>query len=289
MPFSSQEKDTIHLSLVVCNSISLIGSLSIMLLFLNYKILRSLAFKLVFYMSLADTIRAIGFILPTHPESYCLAQAFLTSFGSLSGLIWTSIIAISLYCVVIHEANDMKKYHILMIFIGYIAPLVIVSLPAITSSYGQDQGWCWIINDKYMYLWRIGGFYIFMIAVLIINIISYYKIISEIKSEINLLEQSPHELSDKEKLFNRFKFYPLVIIICYLPLLSKRLYEIITNDSIFWLTMVSVITTSAIGLLNAICYGLTDNVKEIVIDSFKRHNESRPGSINNPDYFNMSI
>ncbi|OMJ85000.1 hypothetical protein SteCoe_13775 [Stentor coeruleus] len=288
MPISSQEIDTIHLTLLICNSISLLGSLSIILLFLSYKILRSYAFKLVFYMSLADTIRAIGFMLPSNPENFCLAQAFLTSFGSLSGLIWTSIIAICLYCVVIHETSNIQKYHILMIFIGYIIPLFIISLPATTNSYGQDKGWCWIVNDKYVYLWRIGGFYIFMLLVLIINIISYYKIISVIKSEINLLEQSPHELSSKQKLFNRFKWYPLVIVICYLPLLSKRLFEIITNDTIYWLTMLSAITTSTIGLLNAICYGLTDNVKETIIDSFKRHNKSRHGSINNI-FVNMSI
>lgn len=282
MGFSSEEQSIIQLSLIICNSISFVGSLGIILLFSTFKALRSFAFRLVFYMSIADSIRAIGFILPIHPHSYCIAQAFLTGFGSISGLIWTSIIAFCLYCVVIREINNIQKYHMFMILIGYILPIFLVALPQMTDSYGEDKGWCWIKQDYYGFLWRIGGFYAILIIVLIINIVSYYKIIREIRYEIELLADSDHEISDKQKLFSRFRMYPLVIVFCYLPLLTKRIYEIFTDDSIYWLTIFAAITTSIIGILNAIVYGLTDSVKEIILDTINKFPFSRrPSSYEN--------
>ncbi|OMJ87985.1 hypothetical protein SteCoe_10138 [Stentor coeruleus] len=229
-------------------------------------------------MSISDTIRAIGFILPIHPQSYCIAQAFLIEFGSISGLLWTSIIAFCLYCVVVQEINNIKKYHMFMILIGYILPIFIAALPQMTNSYGEDNGWCWIKQEYYRFLWRIGGFYAIMVIVLFFNAICYYKIIREIRYEIELLTDSDHEISDKQKLFSRFRMYPLVIVICYLPLLCKRIYEIFNDDSIYWLTIFSVITTSAIGILNAIVYGLTDSVKEILLDTLRKLPFSRRAS-----------
>lgn len=280
MAFSSEEEIFIRLILVVCNSASLFGSLSIIVLFLIYKNLRSYAFKLVFYMSISDAIRAIGFILPLHPKSYCIAQSILTTFGSTSGLLWTTIIAICLYCVVIKKITNISKYHKHMLLIGYILPLILTFLPETTNSYGEQFGWCWIKKDSYGILWRICGFYTIMFLVLIINIYCYYKIIKEISNDLVLLAKGPHELSDKHKLFNRFKLYPMIIIICYLPLFIKRLYELIDNNTIFWLTIVSGFSTSIIGLLNAIVYGFTDNVKETILDTFKKNSVARSVSIN---------
>lgn len=231
-------------------------------------------------MSISDAIRAIGFILPLHPKSYCIAQSILTTFGSTSGLLWTTIIAICLYCVVIKKLNNISNYHKHMLLIGYILPLILTFLPETTNSYGEQFGWCWIKQDSYGILWRICGFYTIMFLVLIINIYCYYKIIKDISNDLILLAKGPHEISEKHKLFNRFKLYPMIIIICYLPLFIKRLYELIDNNTIFWLTIVSGFSTSIIGLLNSIVYGFTDNVKETILDTFRKNSVTRSVSIN---------
>ena len=135
MGFTSSEQDYITLSLRISNSFSLLGSIFLVIAYLFYKSLRSFAFKLVLYMSLADIIRSVGFILSMDPESSCITQSLLTSYGSLSGLFWTSIIAFSLYCVVILEVEHIQQYEKSMVVIGYLAPLVIILLPFTTNSY----------------------------------------------------------------------------------------------------------------------------------------------------------
>lgn len=264
------ENEQIALSLQICNSLSLLGSFSIVFVYLFYKSLRSFSFKLVFFMSLSDMIRAFGFLLPTHPYSLCLAQSLLTSYGSLSGVIWTAIIAFSLYCVVILEMGDMSKYQGFMILIGYVLPFFIILLPLTTKSYGYAGGWCWLKADEFQLIWRIGSFYAIVILVMAFNIWSYYQIITEIRYEISLLAESSHEISNKQMLFSRFSLYPLVLVACYAPLLGKRIYEIANNNEIFWLTIFCAVTTSIIGLLNAIVYGFTNNVRETVLNSCKK-------------------
>jgi hypothetical protein len=114
-------------------------------------------------------------------------------------------------------------------------------------------------------------------------VFTYYKVISEIRYELGLLEESVHEISAKALFFNRFSLYPLVIVVCYLPVLCKRVYEISTDDSIYWLTIFSAVTTSIIGLLNAIVYGLTNNVKQAIVDSCckkRRNSETSQFSVN---------
>lgn len=291
MGFSANSEDSVLLSLWICSSLSLLGSFSIVLIYTLFKSLRTSAFKLVLYMTIADIIRAVGFLLPEDPHASCICQAVLTSFGSLSGLIWTSIIAFSLYCVVILEIPHIERYEKFMILIGYCLPFLIILLPWTTGSYGKSDGWCWIKDDEYKVLWQIGSFYAIAVLIVVFNIWSYYKIITEIKYDIGMLQESAHEISGKHRLFNRFSLYPLVIVACYLPVFTKRLYEIISGSSLLWLTIVSAVTTSIIGFLNAIVYGLTDNVKETVMNSCRKDRESSAEySINEIDQLiNFSI
>ena len=144
-----------------------------------------------------------------------------------------------------------------------------------TNSYGYDEGWCWLKSDKYQLLWRIGSFYGIVILVVIFNVWSYYKIISEIRYEISLLANSAHQISDKNILFNRFSLYPAVLTICYLPVLCKRAYEY-ANDGqeILWLSILAGSLTSLIGIFNAILYGLTNNIKDTILGSCRSRSQS---------------
>jgi hypothetical protein len=286
MGFSSNEEENIWLTLQVTNSLSLFGSSGILFFYFCYPSSRSYALKLVLYMSTADILRSVGFLLPTSPRYFCLIQAVLTNFGSLSSLIWTSIIAFSIFSVVILEVTNIQKHEKYMLFLGYFVPIVLVWFPFITDSYGKDGGWCWLRNDKWRLLWSIGDFYAIVVIIVIVNIFTYYRVISEIRFEIGLLLESPHDLSNKAMLFNRFSLYPLIIVICYLPILTERIYELATNESIYWLTLFSAAMTSIIGFLNAFVYGFTNNVLHTLSESCcrKRTYSSFSQEINiNPD------
>ena len=267
---------SIEITLIIANSLSLLGSLSIISLFIIFKSTRSYAFKLVFYMSFADAIRSIGYILPDGSDSLCLAQAVLTSFGSLSGVMWTSIIAFSIYSVVVLELENISSYEKFMLLIGYVLPFCTILLPFTTSSYGKAEGWCWLKLDDYEIIWRIVAFYAIVFCVILFNSFMYYKVIQELKIDIGYLRATPHDISEKKTIHNRFSYYPLIIIICYTPALIKRLIEASTHKNYFPLDLVSAFFMSIVGLLNAISYGITDNIKELIFGS----GTSRSSSLN---------
>ena len=163
----------------------------------------------------------------------------------------------------------------MMLLIGYILPFFITLLPLTTKSYGEAEGWCWLKPDEYQLLWRIGSFYAILVVIVIFNIWSYWKITTEINYEIELLESSVHEITDRQRLFKRFSLYPLVIVICYFPILCKRIYDLFDgSENLLWLTLLAGAASSLIGFLNAIVYGLTNNVKDTILDSCRKRSDS---------------
>jgi hypothetical protein len=265
----SGEYLSIEIVLIIGNSLSLLGSLFIICLFIIFSSIRSYAFKLVVYMSVADAIRSIGYIIPNNSDALCLAQAVLTNFGSLSGVIWTSIIAFSIYCVVVLEM-EIQSFEKFMILIGFILPFCITMLPFTTSSYGRAEGWCWVKLDQFELVWRIFAFYAIVFVSIVFNSVMYYQVIKELKLDIGYLRSSSHHISEKKAVHTRFSFYPLIIIICYTPVLIKRIIEAATSESFFALNIISAIFMSSIGILNAITYGFTDNVKEVLFGGISR-------------------
>lgn len=270
MGYSSSEDHSLHLIIIITNCLSLCGSLFIIAIFASSASVRSYAFKLVLYMTLADTIRAVGFVIPTSTHSLCIAQAVLTNFGSLSGVIWTSIIAFSIYAVVVLELENIQSYEKFTVIIGYILPFCITLLPFTTNSYGEAEGWCWITLDGYEVLWRMGTFYIIVFAVIVFNAVMYYKVHKELDIDIGYLRGSTHDISEKRNVHTRFGYYPLIIFVCYLPVLIKRIIETSSDTSFFALDVIAAISMSIIGILNAIAYGITDSVKELICKPFKR-------------------
>ena len=227
-------------------------------------------------MSVADAIRSIGYILPDGSNSLCIAQAVLTSFGSLSGVMWTSIIAFSIYSVVVLELENISSYEKFMILIGYILPFCIILLPFTTSSYGEAEGWCWVKLDDYAIIWRIVAFYAIIFFAILFNSFLYYKVIQELRLDIGYLRATTHEISEKKTIHNRFGYYPLIIIVCYTPVLIKRIIEACIDETYFPLDLVSALFMSIVGLLNAVTYGVTDNIKELIFGS----GNSRSTSLN---------
>lgn len=270
MGMSASEDHTIYLIIIITNSLSLCGSLFILAIFASSASVRSYAFKLVFYMTIADTIRAAGYIIPTSTNSLCITQAVLTNFGALSGVLWTSIIAFSIYAVVVLELENIQSYEKFTVIIGYILPFCITLLPFTTDSYGEAEGWCWIKLDGYEILWRMGTFYIIVFAVIVFNGVMYYKVHQELNIDIGYLRGSTHDISEKKNVHTRFGFYPLIIFICYMPVLIKRILETASDDNFFALTIIAAISMSIIGILNAIAYGITDSVKELLCKPFNR-------------------
>ena len=70
------------------------------------------------------------------------------------------------------------------------------------------------------------------------------------------------DTSSKSTTLQRMKYYPMILMICYLPATIRRLSELFTNDtaiSPFWLAGLQVFFSALIGFGNAMVYGWSQN------------------------------
>ena len=115
----------------VVSIISLLGSLFIILTYLFVKRLRNFAFKLVVYLSISDVILTIGNMLvsdqfdDSESDTICFLQAILTNYGGLASILWTSIIAFTIYSTVVNQRKNINTSQTNFILFGYGIPLLL--------------------------------------------------------------------------------------------------------------------------------------------------------------------
>ena len=102
----NEGSSSVNVANAVASSFSLLGSMFIVLSYFNLHKLRGKpAFKLVVLMSFGDIIGSAANLLPGGAPSEsaewpCQLQAWLTSWGNLSSVMWTASIAHTLYITV---------------------------------------------------------------------------------------------------------------------------------------------------------------------------------------------
>ena len=122
MDYSSSHTREIYYTNVVACSLSILGSLFIMVLFFRFKELRLIPFRLIFYMIIADFFHSIGLILPYFlNDDLCQAQGYIISYFSLSTILWSAFIAHMISKTVI-DKEIIAKYEIYYIFFGFVLP-----------------------------------------------------------------------------------------------------------------------------------------------------------------------
>ena len=127
---NNNEKYLLVITFIV-SIISLFGSLFIILTYIFVKRLRNFAFKLVVYLSFSDVILTVGNMLvsdqfdESHSDTVCFLQALLTNYGGLATIIWTSIIAFTVYTTVVQHKKNITNSHFILILFGYGIPLIL--------------------------------------------------------------------------------------------------------------------------------------------------------------------
>lgn len=102
----------------ITSLISMLASSLVLITYLSFKQLRTFAFRLVCFMSIADLFKSSSGVINMFPSnsSYeqldivCQLQAFLSSFGIISSFMWIDIITWVLYSTVVlkkvgHESS----------------------------------------------------------------------------------------------------------------------------------------------------------------------------------------
>lgn len=279
-----QDNEILYISVVIFSSISLLGSTFILLIYHKFESLQIFAFKLVYALAFFDTCRALFTMIPTHlylPDStfLCQIQGFLLQFSTLSGVLWTGSIALVLYLQVIWQKSRIKLLKKPLFFILTFSTVCSI-IPLFTSDYEYVGGWCWIStsNDRAV-VYRYGLFYIWLWIVIVFDTYAYFRVINRIKSEFTILNVF---LNEGKILVNRLRWYPIILLICYLPLTVTRIVQTIKGDSPFWLLLFSNAFINTIGFANAICYGFNESVKFEMKNYFKNKKDLKNFDLESP-------
>jgi len=116
MGITSEQEEFVQMLNIIISSVSLAGSLFIVWNYMFFKELQSFAFKLIFWMAIADTGLCISGLMIT--DQLCYPQAIIMSFCSVAVLLWVASVAYTIHEVVINRNLNTreitKKTHILI-------------------------------------------------------------------------------------------------------------------------------------------------------------------------------
>mmetsp|Transcript_2240 Transcript_2240/g.5204 ORF Transcript_2240/g.5204 Transcript_2240/m.5204 type:complete len:324 (-) Transcript_2240:105-1076(-) len=250
----------------VFSSLSVCGSLFIILSFLLFPNLRKFSYRLVFWLSVSDLLNQCStyFGSPNEHTAECFIQAGVNQFFSIASFFWTVAIAFVLRSTVIFKRADIESSYQRMHLAIWLPALLLTLVPA--WKYGTTGAWCWISGDDnvgkvlrfvcyYIPLWFAIGYNGFAY----ISVIRYLKRLQRLAESMrNSTNQPQFEMKSVAKL----GWYPLILVFCYLWGTINRIQNWVRPDNpIFWFFVIHTITKSLTGFLNSIAYGLNQSVR----------------------------
>ena len=143
---------------------SMLGSALIILTFILWRDIRTVARAIVVFLAIADFFTAAGYLFGavvsyqdkrnhydlTEYERFCKAQSFITTAFPISSFLWTTHLAIYLYVAIVNVKPTLAKKLLIVFHItGWGIPLVIC-LPAVLTNHlgGSNErtsvNWCFV-------------------------------------------------------------------------------------------------------------------------------------------------
>lgn len=261
MGFSDDDIFVLDISYKVCSGLSFFSAIFIILVYIGYKHLRSVFFALIVCMQLADLLNALSYFLSDSSIS-CKIQGFGINSGAFSSVIWSSIIANSVYNAYISDEEQMFVFKKTYFLLGFLVPFCFSALPFITNSYGSAAGCCWIAGD-FEDMWKGISLYGIVIGAIIYNCRTYKLVILEIRSQVEVLEDSSVLNNNMKKASHKFMMYPMILIICYLPALLKFAFSQFLEENLL-ISLVSGCLVCLVGVFNTLIYACTPVVLSAV-------------------------
>lgn len=130
---------------------------------------------------------------------------------------------------------------------------------------------CWIKAGGAGWYWRLFQFYFILWLVLFINIILYLLIAIEVRRSVVVFRGSPQSGT-----LMRLGLYPVVMFAAYGFATVNRIQNYVQVDQpIFWLYVMHIVTSSSIGLWNAVVYCTTATMRKELGAVFRKCLPSR--------------
>jgi len=154
----SSEDFGLYVAIISSCSLSICGSILIVLSYVLWKDIRSPLRRLLVYLSITDFLTATGNILGVSENRdpvICKVQSFVSTSSAISSFLWTMSIAIYLYLVISKRHTFALKMIPLFHMVSWGVPLMLVCFAMGFDALGVDNesgivGWCWIAEMYYI-------------------------------------------------------------------------------------------------------------------------------------------
>lgn len=256
----------------IASVLSILGCLFIIAMYIKFKDLRKLGFRLITILALFDLANTVIFLIPTYTsestDDLCIFQGILINFTTLLAVFWATFITLTLYAIVVkgylNIENLIKNY---LIF-AFIASLLISLIPLLIIIEESDFGTCWLYKGGGSKTYRL-QFLTFLIplwAIIFVNLILYLIVFRNLRCAVG-----GEAATIRRKISKKISMYPLIIIICYLPFTIKGIIEIGSDikksEYEYSSTIITNVIRCLIGLFNALAYGLNKDVTRKIFGS----------------------
>lgn len=257
--------------LIVLNALSIALCFFAILIYILAKPLRIYAFKLVFWMNIADLFRSISQIVPQVfqvTNKICDILGAVHVFSSCFTLFWAFVIAVTIYQVLVRKITDVEKYYNLWLGIGLSISAISGMVPIFFNDFSNLQQNCTLSNNFEGLILKFAIFYIPAFIITIVNLVIFLQVYYVFKKEQEFLTKN--ESMNVKRLF----YYPIVLILTIIPAMVDRGLGFFNVESEI-LLIVSDLTWTAQGLLNPFCYTLTKPVKDYILSFCMNKNDRR--------------
>lgn len=240
--FSDKQNNLLVTVTVVESVASFICSGLIVFSFYQFKKLRKFSLLLVFLLSISDMGVCVSYFLgnPRNGDFMCYSQAVVMSFFELASVLWTTVIAFTLYRLIIEQKTSTHLIYRFHAF-AFGLPAVFSLLPFTTGSYGNVGAWCWITTDADATgyfdpgtVWRLSLFYMPLWITIAYNSVVYVMVTNSLQRVANT--QSQHQRPKYLKMVRRLRMYPLILVFCWAGATINRLQNTVDpHNSQFFL------------------------------------------------------
>eukprot|EP01124_Arcella_intermedia_P015717 TRINITY_DN22294_c0_g1_i1.p1 TRINITY_DN22294_c0_g1~~TRINITY_DN22294_c0_g1_i1.p1 ORF type:complete len:521 (+),score=99.08 TRINITY_DN22294_c0_g1_i1:60-1622(+) len=318
-----EEKKSVMLVRIIASSLSLLGSLFIIVSIVLFKRYHFMSSRLILALGICSLLESLNSFLSLwifHDElqlwSLCKFQGMTHQFSSIATTGWVTVIAINLYLAVCRNVTNKKveiAYHVCVWGMALLSTLIPLSTP---NAYGIAGLWCWL-NWSTGQIWRWVLYFIPLLlstsVILFLYLLIAYHIrkhadqhpineasdqSDEDSEEIDFTkeeekatlkfrksdqEQTPKKHSDVN-ILRKLAFYPLIHLLCYAGSITNRFYDAISLDDSFGLYIFEAATLPLNGFLWGIGFWVWDTeIRQSWKDLFS-HLLGRPAH-EQPDQF----
>jgi len=233
----SPHHEHVLLSITITESaLSFICSAIIVLSYLKFTRLRKFSLQLVFWLSLSDMGVCVSYFFgdPTDGTLRCYSQAMIMSFFELASVLWTTVIAYTLFRLIILQKTSVHLINRFHAF-AFGLPLLAMLMPLTTNSYGNSGAWCWIttpsdnvatdptVQENFFQqgtIWRLFLFYLPLWLAIGFNT-GVYILVTNALQRVAVTQtalQRPKYL----KMVKRLRLYPLILVFCWAGVRARR-------------------------------------------------------------------